>query len=775
LERQFLRLLVALGAVIGLSAVTVLIAVVFAFVNPQGAWKLVQHRVVPSDLNVSWSKAEFKPDRHGRLHWSGVLHMQGVHIEKADPRISLPIDELSIAYSLSFFRPSTRLTIHELKMHSPGGGWYEAAATDVKNLRERNAYQILNMLSERWPFFRDHIGIESMSVILQNFEFRSQGEAPVVARFSFESGQKDRKKEDVYFRVDLKREKEWANLSGTILPSQINSEAAWLQADGVTQSRVLTGQFKMALNSNPQKAVLKAQGKGTATVFNQHVQLEPDLNFSLDQREWVLDLKTPVAGLPEPFEKISSVTLSVHTPNASGQWLSSEPSTVKITAPLNLLPVGSDLLPALEQSCNCKWPKQRQVEADGRLWLKSYWAPSGDHYPYYEINFKAEPTHNDLFNLQLAGSLRRLHEHGRDIDVPSIDSSLNIKSFQHLRDVLHSKGMSLSPPFDEFDGPVSVIAKAPVIFNGRGSHTSVDFTMNLASDVHALKTDGHADFDLNADRSILDILLSFKLHSAMFDMPNLDLIRDFGHVVSEPVAEKKKFKLRLTLAASTEEPNALKFLSPLAVPHVPITMEAVRTNKGDLSGYVKVEPFQAHYAKRDMIIEQLRILFDRRDDANYPVDGRLRFDSAQHRIFVGVSGTLRSPSIELKSEPSLSRSDIVSVLLYGRETQRLNAQEKDIANSFEAAMVDRTIGLFGLWTFVSRSVGNFAYDSEKKTYRATVLNSDGNYSEITSQWEENAQTELRKRLTSEWILVASWVADPKQPNLGQVAFRWEKR
>ena len=137
-----------LGAVIGLSAVTVLIGVVFVFLNPQGAWKLVQHRVVPSDLNVTWTKAEFKPDQRGRLHWNGVLSLQGVHIEKADPHISLPIDELSVAYSLSFFRPSTRLTIHDLKVHSTGG-WYEAAATDVRNLRDRNAYQIMHMLSER--------------------------------------------------------------------------------------------------------------------------------------------------------------------------------------------------------------------------------------------------------------------------------------------------------------------------------------------------------------------------------------------------------------------------------------------------------------------------------------------------------------------------------------------------------------------------------------------------------------------------------------------------
>lgn len=773
--RQFFKLLMVLGAALGVVAAIGVVAIAFAFINPRAAWNLVQHRVVPSDLNITWKTAEFKPDQRGHLHWNGTLHMRGVQIEKSDPHIALPIDELSINYSLSFFRPSTRLTIHELRMHSPGGGWYEAAADDVKNMRERNVYELERLLSERWAIFHRYVSIELLNISIQNFELRAKSEAPIVAQMSFENAQRNPKSDEIHFRVDMKRGKEWASTSGQIFTAQINSRNAWLQADFLSQSALLSGQFKVNLNSDSDGAGLSVLGKGTSIVDDERVQIEPDLKMSLTHPEWALFLKTPITGLHEPFEKISSASLEMHTPNAPGQWFSPEPSVVKMSAPLNILAVGPDILPALEKSCNCKWPRLRQVEASGRVWLKSYWAPAGDHYPYYEIGVRSEPTHNDLFNLELAGSLRRLHEHGRDTYVPTIDSSLNIKSFQRLREVLRSKGMALSAPFDEFEGPVSVTAKAPVTFSEHGSHTSVDFTTGLTSNVHSLKSEGHAEFDLNADRTVLDILLSFKLHSAMFDMPNLDLIRDFGRADTKPAEEKKKFKVRLTLAATTDEPNAVKLLSPLAVPHVPMTMEAVRTNKGDLSGYVKVEPFQAHYTKRDMIIEQLRILFDRRDDANYPVDGRLRFDSAQHRIFVGVSGTLRSPSIELKSEPSLSRTDIISVLLYGREMEHLNAAEKEMANAFESAVVDRTIGLFGLWTFVSRPVGNFKYDTEKKTYRATVLNSDGHYSEITSDWEERAQTELRKRLTSEWILVASWVPDPKQPKLGQVAFRWEKR
>src|SRR5262249_54500023 len=162
-------------------------------------------------------------------------------------------------------------------------------------------------------------------------------------------------------------------------------------------------------------------------------------------------------------------------------------------------------------------------------------------------------------------------------------------------------------------------------------------------------------------------------------------------------------------------------------------------------------PFDLIYLHRTMHIDQLRVILDDRESADYAIDGLLRIAATQYKITIAISGSLRSPLIKLSSEPGLSRSDIISVLLYDRTSDQLVSADRETVGSFESAISDRAIGLLGLWVFASTPIRSFSYNSLTKVYSATVRLSEGTTASIGTNWEEAAQLEVRKRVTRRWV------------------------
>jgi hypothetical protein len=249
--------------------------------------------------------------------------------------------------------------------------------------------------------------------------------------------------------------------------------------------------------------------------------------------------------------------------------------------------------------------------------------------------------------------------------------------------------------------------------------------------------------------------------------------------VAAPAPRKKAsdaFKVQMYFSVRTSSPGAIRLLSDLAKPYVPISVSVDRAANGDLTGNVSLEPFAISYLRREVRIEHLRVLMDERDPNTFPVDGRFRIDQTEYKVFIDIAGTIRSPSIRLSSEPYLPRNDIISVLLYDRTSKSLVSGDAETAGSFEAAMADRAIGLFGLWAFASTPIRSFTYNPVTKVYSATVQLADGLTAGVGTNWEEAASFEVRKRVSRRWVLTASWSPSEVSTNqVGKLVLQWEKR
>lgn len=240
-------------------------------------------------------------------------------------------------------------------------------------------------------------------------------------------------------------------------------------------------------------------------------------------------------------------------------------------------------------------------------------------------------------------------------------------------------------------------------------------------------------------------------------------------------SSKGGFKSRVFLEVKTEQPGAIRLLSPLAKPYVPVTVNLKAASRGEPSGYLRLEPFTLSYLRRKVAVEKLQISMAAKEEDAMPIDGKFRIDQTDYKVFIGVAGTLESPIVQLSSDPYLSRNDIISVLLYDRTSSELISADAETAGSFEAALADRAIGLFGLWAFATTPIKSFTYNPVTKVYSATVELGGGITAGVGTNWEQAAHLEVRKRVSKRWVLTASWSPSGEREQVGKLVLQWEKR
>lgn len=110
-------------------------------------------------------------------------------------------------------------------------------------------------------------------------------------------------------------------------------------------------------------------------------------------------------------------------------------------------------------------------------------------------------------------------------------------------------------------------------------------------------------------------------------------------------------------------------------------MGQVRARKNSNEPFVligSIETVRGWYSLygRKFRVERGEIRFTGATPIDPSLDVVAQYTLPQYSVEVVVSGTARTPSVTLRSEPSLEQADIVSLLILGKPTNALNASEK---------------------------------------------------------------------------------------------------
>ena len=248
-------------------------------------------------------------------------------------------------------------------------------------------------------------------------------------------------------------------------------------------------------------------------------------------------------------------------------------------------------------------------------------------------------------------------------------------------------------------------------------------------------------------------------------------------VIERPKPHPQKiFTFDVGVKVRTESPGGIRLLSEFANPALPLSLQLSRRGPKQTGGYVRIEPFDIEVARRTMRVQKMLFDFSTFDRGVLPVDGTLRVEQTNYTVYIDVKGDVRSPNVELSSEPYLPREDIISVLLYDQTTDQLVSADATTAGSFDAALANRAIGLAGLWAFAGTPIRSFYYNPMTKVYTATVALGNDVSLAIGTNWEEATHFEMRKRLYQRWFLAAVWDPNSSQEDdAAKLVLQWENR
>ena len=792
-RRALIRLLLILTALVTVIGLTLGGFTWWAATHPDRAYALAQRYLFPPDLKITWGSVSFKPRRITWLHWAVDLDIQDLHVVKGTPRLDVPVELVGLSFELSVWRPATRADFARVTVRAPGRILYESSGESESTDEEpRSPFAMAKKYLDYLNVGARYATVNALDIDLHDVEVLKPGGDKIKIVVSLLKPPPERPASTIALRLSAESAAFKVNVTGEADASHLGSTEA-----PVLKARVDFEGFKvkeggdLVVNFANEIVNLTFDGEVVYGTGASALRFKPNLLLSITARLADLKLKTSATGLPAPIGKIDPIDAHLEIPVDTERLWSKDASKLTLTAPLPITFVDAQTRQLIEQGCACRLPIQLRTTVEGSLWLDALFSNPRVRRPGADVRVVIDPIKNSLFSLNLAARVEVAREKDQYLVEPTLESDAHLNSYKTLRNLLDKHNVLIPAPFDVLDGSVDVVAHNLVKRDEAGTETGVDVKLALGSEHQKIDLRSNVTLKLSPTLKNLDVLVKVLIDAFQIQLPPLEplaglppMAHDARVIMTppkpEPPAPKKKpadaFKVQMTFAVKTTTPGSIRLLSELAKPHVPISVNIDRAANGDLNGQVQLEPFQISYLRRTVHVEHLRVLLDERDANTFPVDGRFRIEQTQYKVFVDVSGTVRTPSIRLTSEPYLPRNEIISVLLYDRTSKELVSGDAETAGSFEAAMADRAIGLFGLWAFASTPIRSFSYNPVTKVYSATVQLADGLTAGVGTNWEEAASFEVRKRVSRRWVLTASWSPSEVSTNqVGKLVLQWEKR
>ncbi len=778
---SWLRVFGFLAGVFALLLAIVIGAVAWTFYHPERAWRFVQPLVMPKDVQTSWASWQFKAQKISMKRWHFEWNVIDFKVHRASPNIFLQFD-VKFAGNVNFFDPRTEVQFENLEVISKSPGVLEMMGPP--NNTGKNPFEQVESLRSQVYWLDRTVRVDKIKISVPQISVTTATHPTVKLNLDVNKpGKTDP------LAVDFKggaKATLWESTFNAILRlDQAAAGIAFLKGDVAAKGKdwQVSTPFDLAL---PEKQmVLGYKVKGSAGAGANPPSGTADGEASVQSNQIVIRGKSDFVNLPGGMSSVKGAEWALELPLWPGVVLSHLASHANITAPISLTFISPEVRAQLEKNCKCKWPQVLKATLDGKVWASHLLDGVAEDRPVANLNFKFEPVNNSLLVLNLAGELRVTHAKDQSFKVsPTVDATIKFPNFQAVKGWLESNRIMVPSPFDILQGSIEATIKTTLWQSDKGLVIPIDAKANLASTEQKVVLDSKINLYIPENFKSVDIMLDFTVHDFIVELPPLDPVQGFPQLTKDSrllmqpegsVGPPDAFKFRVMYGIRTAKPGAVRLLSKLAKPAIPVSLDLDRTARGDTLGSVRIEPFELNYLHRTMHIDQLRVIMDDRETADFAVDGRLRMEQSQYKVSIVVSGSLRSPLIKLSSEPELSRSDIVSVLLYDRTSDQLVSADRETVGSFEAAISDRAIGLLGLWVFASTPIRSFSYNALTKVYTATVQLAEGTTASIGTDWEEAAQLEVRKRVTRRWVLTASWAPSDSKEQLGKLVLQWEKR
>lgn len=777
---KILAVVLSVSAFLFISTIAISL---FVFYNPGKTWELAEKYILPKDLKITWQALDVRVQRIQGLNFKIDATVEKLDIQKVSPKVHFPIEKIDVHLQAYPFAQK-KVILTNLKVGASEKLSFEAAKPSEPS-EPQSPFQTLQgifSMLEKGKSFQ----IENFSIDLKEFNFKPYDGNPIIVQAKAEkiveapSNAVHAVAQVLIGEMKVAADTEiWFDHFGT--PEAFLKGKVQFAGFGVQLDQSLSGV------QNGKEYLLLAKGKIGYEKEKIKIAAQTDLNLQLKPREGVAKLKASLSNLPGPVVKIDSLVAKITVPFENNVLWSSKASAFSLAAPVALFFVDDKMRGPLEQTCQCKIPEFLKAEIQGETWLAPLLGKPASEKDVLKATLKVESVDNKLLSLNLGAGLE-MKKKGEEFSFfPTLDSRLKVHSFQGFQKFLDAKGVLIPAPLNVLEGTIDMAALGPVDANRESYNFNAQTDLNLNSSNQKVDLRAVTDITLDTKLTKMDVALKLMIQDLQLQLPPLNPIGGLPKVAPDsrilkkpkvvPVVAKNKkpaMQVNVSVEVETNRPGAIRLLSEFAKPYLPISTK-VKYTKGGTEGFVQTENFAIEYIRRTVHVEKMQIKLDEAEKNIFPVDARMRVDQADYKLFVDIKGNIKDPQITFTSDPYLSQDDIISVLIYGRTSEQLDTADSQTAGNFQAAVSDKAIGLFGMWAFAATPIQSFSYNPVTKVYTATILLADGLTAGVGTNWEESARFELRKRVSRQWVLTASWTPGEDGEVQQKLVLQWERR
>jgi hypothetical protein len=790
--KKFLKILfIAIASLASVLIISVTIFLAVVWYRPAVLWQITENYILPQDLKVTWQNIHFDGKMLSFRHWAWSWDIENLAISKKSPEVQLGVKKIKINIHVNIATDKPWVEIEDFEIQGNRDGHVrvlpssEVGTTTVEN--DQNIYQKIQSYLNYVSLARKNVTVRNFSIEISDFSFQSDKNSPWIISILLQKPNSTKSPvlaETVRLQVQAKRNELVASVEGdwdySISDPKLTAQISVEEGKNISIKTTLEGL------KNAENFEIEGDGKVSYLLSGRKraLILDPSYKMNISPSSVDLSVKTSVAHIPGIFAKLNVVNGEFHLPLAWNEAWSDRPLEFKISTGLDLFLIDKNMRPPLEKSCQCKFPEVFITSLQGKVWPGVLLSASKEKQLALDAHFQIESVKNKLLDVYANADLKANRQGEKWTFSPSANVNLVIHSFQGMKNFLDAKGVVVPAPLDILEGKITFVANDKIAMDDDGYSTKASSVIELASKTQKVSIETHFQFYLVETLRRLNIDVDLLVKELRLELPPIDpvlgvpsLAKD-TRILTRPKELKKTGGLKVDIAvrARTEHPGAIQLLSEYAKPYVPISVHA--TSEGNISkGQVSIEPFSINYLRRVVNVEKLKITLPAPDEEDMPIAGRMVVEQGGYKIFIDITGAMQAPAIAFSSDPYLPRSDIISVLLYGRVNDQLVSGDAETAGRFDAAVTDRAIGLVGLWAFATTPIQSFSYNSVTKVYTATVKLGAGLTAGVGTNWEKATNFEVRKRLSQRWALTASWsptdVNDQRQQ--GRLVLQWEKR
>jgi hypothetical protein len=369
-----------------------------------------------------------------------------------------------------------------------------------------------------------------------------------------------------------------------------------------------------------------------------------------------------------------------------------------------------------------------------------------------------------------------------------VDMNLNaaVKRFATLVELLRFTAWAVPAPLNVLDGSLNCGISGRFATTEKAALLPMHCATDLRSASQSLVADaaGTLEWPMPTGSGKPRLDATVNLNDVAIDLPEVRLGKPLPAVVRDKriAATGAKtpslgldYDVRIKTINGRRGQGGLAFISNLSKTRVPMDLD-LRVKRGQkLQGTVQVAGYRAELFRRQAFVDHLRLRFAPDGEAA-ELDGLVIVDTNDYKISLLAVGTTAKPRLQLYSEPPLPERDLMAILLFGRQPEGLEPDQKRSADETRAAVADGAIGLLSMYYLASTPVESVGYNPHSGMFTAKVALAKGLSLTVGTNVESESQLGLRKRIGRNWTAETTAVKNETDESTKGVAMlTWSKR